>query len=234
MTTFDIDGSAPAPLSAAEHVPQRCAPAISAPAPNGDRSTRLRTTDHGAVAEWVLAAASGDHRSWDRLVDAFASTVWAIARAQGLNAADAADVSQTTWLRLYEHLDRIEHPERVGAWLATTARREALRLIRLGARHVSAGDELDAVPDQSSPPSPEHNVAVKHREKLMAELVTQLPARSQALLRLLSADSPLSYRDISQVLDMPIGSIGPTRSRALDQLRRLALRAGLTPEDIVT
>jgi DNA-directed RNA polymerase specialized sigma24 family protein len=66
------------------------------------------------------------------------------------------------------------------------------------------------------------------------KLIEQLPTRSQVLLRLLSADSPLSYRDISEALNIPIGSIGPTRARALEQLRRLAVRAGINPEDVFT
>src|SRR5579863_946494 len=84
--------------------------------------------DRSAIAALVTAAAAGDQNAWNGLVDKFASTVWAIARGYRLNAADAADVSQTTWLRLVENLDRIEQPERLGAWLATTSRRESLRI----------------------------------------------------------------------------------------------------------
>src|SRR4051795_2193299 len=86
------------------------------------------------LTELVLSAAEGDQAAWDALVDRFAGLVWSIARAHRLSAADAADVSQTTWLRLVEHLGRIRDPERVGAWLAATARNESLRPLRRAQR----------------------------------------------------------------------------------------------------
>ena len=207
----------------------RAGPSAAGPTSSGSPSAKR---DQEGIAELIHAAASGDSAAWDRLVDRFASTVWAIARAHRLNSADAADVSQTTWLRLVENLDRIQQPERVGAWLATTARRESLRLLRLSGRQVPTGDDMAVIPDPESLKSPEHEVAVEQRAELVASLVEKLPIRSQLLLRLLSADSPLSYKDVSQALDMPIGSIGPTRARALDQLRRLAVQAGLASADI--
>jgi RNA polymerase sigma factor (sigma-70 family) len=187
--------------------------------------------DRSAIATLVTAAAAGDQDAWNGLVDKFASTVWAIARGYRLNAADAADVSQTTWLRLVEHLNRIEQPERVGAWLATTTRREALRVLRMAGRQIPNGDDFEVLPDITTSISPDRGLLAAERDRLVTELVDQLPERSQLLLRLLSADSPLSYRDISESLSMPIGSIGPTRARALEQLRRLALRAGFQLED---
>src|ERR1700736_5759838 len=94
------------------------------------------------VAGWLKAAAAGDATAWDALVGRYSNLVWAVARGHRLNAADAADVSQTTWLRLVEHLDRIEQPERVGAWLATTARRESLRVLRMAGRQIPNGDDF--------------------------------------------------------------------------------------------
>src|SRR3954462_5922819 len=74
------------------------------------------------LTELVLSAAEGDQAAWDALVDRFAGLVWSIARAHRLSAADAADVSQTTWLRLVEHLGRIRDPQRGGAGLAPRGR----------------------------------------------------------------------------------------------------------------
>ena len=201
----------------------------------------IRAVEHGssidatrgdAVAGLVLAASAGDKQAWDELVDRFAGTVWAVARAHRLNAADAADVSQTTWMRLVENLDRIQQPERIRAWLVTTARRECLRLLRLSARQVPSGDDMDMIPDAPVEPM-EHRVVVDERADLVAGLVSQLSPRSQTLLRLLSDETPFSYKEISRLLGMPIGSIGPTRARALEQLKRLALKEGLDPEDIL-
>jgi RNA polymerase sigma factor (sigma-70 family) len=180
----------------------------------------------------VAWAAAGDQSAWNALVERFASTVWAIARGHRLSAADAADVSQTTWLRLLENLDRIEQPERVGAWLATTARRECLRLLRMSGRQVCSGDDFAQLPDPAAVWGPDHDLVAEERLRVVNELVDQLPVRSQLLLRLLSADSPLSYREISEALSMPVGSIGPTRARALEQLRRIAVRAGVDLEDV--
>lgn len=208
---------------------------------DGDQSTTTTgrptgewSAESDAIASLVEAAAQGDQAAWDKLVDRFAPTVWAVARGHRLNAADAADVSQTTWLRLVEHLHRIQQPERVGAWLATTARRESLRVLRLSGRQVPNGNDFDLVVDVRDDGAREECLISDHRAKVVADLVSQLPVRSQTLLRLLSADSPLSYKEISEALDMPIGSIGPTRARALEQLKRLAIQAGIDPKDLFT
>src|SRR5579862_4969584 len=99
--------------------------------------------DGDEVAGWLRAAAGGDAKAWDCLVERFNNLVWAVARSHRLSSADAADVSQTTWLRLVENLDRIQQPERLGAWLATTARRESLAAIRRGGRHVAVGSAVE-------------------------------------------------------------------------------------------
>ncbi len=189
-------------------------------------------TDRGGVATLVDAAAQGDQDAWNALVDRFASLVWAVARGYRLNAADAADVSQTTWLRLVEHLHRIEQPERVGAWLVTTARRESLRVLRIGGRQIPRGDDLEVLADPAPSPTLDHDLLAAERDDLVAQLIEKLPPRSQLLLRLLNADSPLSYREVSEVMSMPIGSIGPTRARALEQLRHLAVQSGVNLEEL--
>ena len=195
--------------------------------------TGASTVDWSEVARLVEAASAGDSGAWNKLVDRFSPIVWAIARGHHLNAADAADVSQTTWLRLVENLDRIEQPERVGAWLATTARRESQRVLRLSSRQTPTGEDFEVLPDHTPIQTMDQAITSQERSLLVNSLVDQLPTRSQVLLRLLSADSPLSYRDISDALDMPIGSIGPTRARALQQLRCLALQAGVNPDDVI-
>ena len=88
----------------------------------------------------VAAAAAGDEAAWRTLVHRHSGLVWSVIRAYRLDGPDAADAFQTTWLRLAEHIKRIEQPERVGAWLATAARRECLQNIKASARSVSTGD----------------------------------------------------------------------------------------------
>ena len=79
--------------------------------------------------ELVDAASRGDRRAWEGLVEAYTGLVWDIIGNHGLDPKDASDVSQTAWLRLAENLDRLQDPSRVGAWLASTTRRECLRVI---------------------------------------------------------------------------------------------------------
>src|SRR3954452_20185839 len=97
-------------------------------------TTVVRSPHMSEVADLVQAAAEGDQVAWDELVDRFNGLVWSVARAHRLPPRGASDVVQTTWLRLVEHLGRLQDPERVGAWLATTARRECLRVLRHSAR----------------------------------------------------------------------------------------------------
>src|ERR1700742_1912626 len=94
-----------------------------------------------SIADVVRQAASGDAAAWDRLMDQYGRLIWSITRDFKLGESYASDVVQTTWLRLVEHIDRLEHPERGGAWLATTARNECLRNIATRRRLVLVGEE---------------------------------------------------------------------------------------------
>jgi RNA polymerase sigma factor (sigma-70 family) len=189
---------------------------------------------HLALTNLVRCAAEGDSDAWNQLVERFAGMVWAVARSYRLNASDAADVSQTTWLRLVQHLDRIEQPERVGAWLAITARHEALRVARQASRQLPIGDHIiiDLVAEDGV--SNDDALLANERARELWALVMRLPARCQLILRLLTADPPLSYRDLGEALDMPIGSIGPTRARCLEHLRKIASSAGISVEEFVS
>lgn len=170
------------------------------------------------VAALVALAVAGDQCGWDALVREFAGLVWAVARAHRLHDADAADVVQATWLRLLEHLGDLKDPARVGAWLATTARRECLRVLRDGGRHLPFGHDA---PEYESPDRPpDEEVIIAERDRALWRGFERLRPSDQALLRLLMADPRPPYEEISAVLDIPIGSIGPTRARALDRLRQ--------------
>jgi len=172
----------------------------------------------------VRQAADGEERAWEAIVERFASLVWAVARGHGLKDEDAADVSQTTWLRLAEQLNSIRDPERLGAWLATTARREALRTLRRNERNFPTDDcDKEITEDFSS--ALVEDLANRERDARLWSAFEELPSRCKALLRALLADPPPSYAELSEVFEMPIGSIGPTRARCLDRLRdRVALQ----------
>ncbi len=178
----------------------------------------------------VTAATANDSAAWTALVEGFSGLVWSVARGYRLGHADAADVFQTTWLRLAEHLSRIENPERVGAWLATTARHESLRVIRGASRLVLTADPDVLDPGQVDDETPEQAVLDAEQAQLddaraarLWRAFGALSSRCQKLLRVLIATPPPNYAEVAAALDMPLGSIGPTRARCLRQLReRLA------------
>lgn len=181
------------------------------------RATRTRL-EADTLTTLVRAAAAGDQCAWNRLVSEFQGMIWAVARAHRLHEADASDVAQATWLALFEHLGRIQDPARVGAWLATTARRECLRVLRRADRTLPFGD--DAPEGESSELPPGDALLVRERDDALWRGFARLRTSDQALLRLLMAEPRPPYEEIAAALDMPIGSIGPTRQRALDRLRR--------------
>jgi RNA polymerase sigma factor (sigma-70 family) len=180
------------------------------------------------VGEIVRAAAAGDQRAWDSLVERFTGLIHAVARAHRLSPHDAGEVTQTTWLRLVEHLDRIDNPERVGAWLATTARNESLRTLRLAARQVLAPSDL--LPDEGADARLDAQLLASERDRALWEAFGAMPERCQTLLRVLVADPAPSYEEISEALGMPIGSIGPTRARCLAHLRERAVAMGVSAD----
>ena len=180
------------------------------------------------VGQLVRAAAGGDQEALNALVEHYAVLVWSVARGFRLGDADASDVSQTTWLRLVEHLDRLRDPDRVGAWLATTARNESLRILRRSGRQIPASDSNDLEVEDIRTPEPGARLLDAERDAVLWSAFEQLPDRCRTLLRVLMADPPPSYDEVSAALDMPIGSIGPTRGRCLDRLRTNAELAGIT------
>ena len=173
------------------------------------------------IAGLVRLAAAGNHQAWDRLVDQYARLIWSITVDFKLTESDAADVAQTTWLRLLEHIDRIQYPDRVGSWLAATARNECLRSLAARKRVVLAQDDEVLTDVVASEPEIDERILADERDQVVRDALSCLPRRWQRLLELLMADPPASYAEISDQLGLPVGSIGPTRGRCLAQLRVL-------------
>jgi len=181
----------------------------------------MRSASPPDMDDLVARASVGDASAWNLLVDEYIGLVWSVARGFGLGEADCADAVQTTWLRLVEHLDRINDPNRVGAWLATTTRRECLRLVAYAKRVAPARDaDVFDGPDISLRELDAGLLDAEQSVQMRAALA-QLPPRWRELLLMLVADPAPSYEAISDQLMMPIGSIGPTRGRALRRLRAL-------------
>jgi RNA polymerase sigma factor (sigma-70 family) len=174
------------------------------------------------LAYLVSKAIDGDQAAWSGIVDRFGARVWAICRAHRLSQADAADVFQQTWLRVLEHLDSLRDPARLGAWIGTTCRREALAVIRRAKRSQPVGDPdlLDVVAGPAG--DPEAPILVADRNAELWRAFRRLNRRCQEVLRVLVVDAPdgrPSYELAATALDIPIGSLGPTRGRCLAQLR---------------
>jgi RNA polymerase sigma factor (sigma-70 family) len=176
--------------------------------------------DRSDMAAVVRRAADGDMRAWDRLVDQYGRLIWSIPVQFKLEESDAADVVQTTWMRFIEHIDRIEQPDRVGSWLAATARNECLRHMAARKRLVLVHEDQEFDGADHGPEVDEALLAAE-RAQVVRDALAHLPSQWQQLLELLMADPPVTYAEISDQLGLPVGSIGPTRGRCLAKLRTL-------------
>ncbi len=179
--------------------------------------------DDRPTRELFLRIRDGDSIAWNALTDRYTGLMWSIARSLRLRDADAADAVQTAWLRLVENLDSIRDPERLGSWLATSVRRECYDILRRSARVQPGGpdgpDSWDGVADPADPL--DYALLRDERDAELWRAVGTLKPSCQRLLRVLMADPPPSYSDVAAALDIPVGSIGPTRQRCLKCLRDL-------------
>jgi RNA polymerase sigma factor (sigma-70 family) len=172
------------------------------------------------TADLLHAAADGDDVAWRELVHRFEPVVAGTILDLGLQPADARDAAQRTWLQMVENHTKIRKPEALGGWLRTTARHESLRIIRERWRVDPLDDpDGDAFPDGSV--DVEQTVVDADTVRRLRRLVATLPPRSAVLLTELFRDEPPGYAELARLTGIPIGSIGPTRGRALNLLRRL-------------
>ena len=184
------------------------------------------------VAELLAGAADGDQSAWNALVEKYNRLVWYVVRGFRLDDAAAADVTQTVWLKLVEHCGRIRDPERLAGWLAVTARNEALRVLKQQGKQTPSNFEFD-IGDPTAVDLDERLVD-DEIERAALRAFSRLSEDDQRLLRLLCVDPPLDYSTISQMIGRPIGSIGPTRPRALERLRKFMPAAlGADPGGLV-
>ena len=176
--------------------------------------------DESPTADLVLRARKGDADAWDALVERFAPLIWSICGRYSLGRADAHDVGQYVWLRLVDQLDRIRDPAALPGWLATTTRRECHRAQRTRSSQVAVLVlNAENIPDEHTDLA-EQQLLIAERHAALRQAFTCLPPRCQRLIAMLIEDPPVPYAKISAELGIPIGSIGPIRSRCLDKLRR--------------
>lgn len=165
----------------------------------------------------LARVANGDWAVWDEIISRYGRLVIHTATRIGLRHCDAADVAQLTWMRLWQHGHQIREPDRLAAWLVSTARREAIRLANASSRYVLGADQSeDTRPAMGAvydvyPVEQGYDWAVE-------QALDRLPTRYRRLLRLLSSDFGLSYSEVAAHMGLPIGSIGPMRMRAIRML----------------
>src|ERR1700735_5494851 len=169
------------------------------PSPTCASTDRFAMTS--ALPEIVDEASAGNQAAWNKIVDRFSGLVWSTTRAHRLSAAEAADAAQSTWLRLVENLDRIEDPERLGAWLATTARRECLRIIRMGKREMPSDEEWMFETDSGE--TIEARLLARERDEALWRAFDEIEERCQALLRLLCAPAQPRYDEGAGAVGLP-------------------------------
>ncbi len=186
--------------------PSRCCRVFSVP----------ETVDDVDFSALVSAALAGDHHAWDTLVQRLSGVVWKTVLGSSLSAEDRKDACAATFFRLYERLGTVREPAKLPGWVAAVARNEVVAIVRSSQRQ--RGDSRIALVDVR--PHDEQLIDDELRAAL-AHAFARLPEEAQHLLRLLMQEPPLAYDDIAIRLGVPRGSIGPTRRRLLDRLRRM-------------
>jgi len=162
-------------------------------------------------------AAAGNEHAWAELVRRLDGVLRGVARRYRLASADVDDVVQTTWLRAVDHVGRLHDPGAIAGWLVVTTRREAMRTLQRGVREVLT-DDTSAI-DDPDPSGPDAHAIERERRAALRTAVERLEGRQRVLLTsMLSTPAP-TYEQLSARLAMPVGSIGPTRDRALARLR---------------
>jgi RNA polymerase sigma factor (sigma-70 family) len=176
---------------------------------------------HDDLPALVTRARNGDKQAWDELVERYSPLIWSICRRYRLGWADAEDAGQSVWLQLVDQLAALRDPAALPGWLATTTQRECGRVLRAARKQEPPGHPLDAadIPDQMTEAA-EHELLKAERHAALREAFTHLPPSAQKLISLLIQDPPVPYAEISAMLGIPVGSIGPSRGRCLDKLRR--------------
>jgi RNA polymerase sigma factor (sigma-70 family) len=173
--------------------------------------------------ELVLACRRGDQLAWEKLIRRYQRLIYAIPLRAGLDEDEAAEIFQDVFTTLFQKLNDIEEPERLQAWLVTTARRKTWRTIsKAHANPVSDIDLSDATAVRDEAPLPDEQLFILEEQHRIRTAVSSLDERCRNLLQMLFYRAePPSYAEIAAALGIPEGSIGPTRARCLEKLLRM-------------
>ena len=185
--------------------------------------------DDQAVAALVARAAGQDQDAWNELVERYSPMVWGICTRYRLSSQDIEDVNQNVWLRLVEQLGNLREPAALPGWLATTTSRECLRVLRAGCWYDRSSPAPDELPDD---PMIEEGIIAAERNAALRAAFAELPPRCRQLLAMCMGETSHSYAEISVILQIPVGSIGPQRGRCLERLRRSNSLRAFTGDEV--
>lgn len=182
------------------------------------------STNSATTTGLVRAARAHDPVAWKELIDRYTGLVRHVIAAFHFPEAEAADTAQNTWLRAIEKLGTLHDPDRLGGWLKTIARRECLDTYRHMRREIPS--EVIAFDIEADTPSPDAIMLARQDRRVLDKAVERLPERSQCIIRMCFDQPQSEYAEIARSMSIPIGSIGPTRQRALHALRKQLENAG--------
>jgi RNA polymerase sigma factor (sigma-70 family) len=190
------------------------------------KETAMR--DDASVIDLVARVGDGDQDAWNELVERYSPLVWSICLRYRLDRDDIEDVRQSVWMLLIERIGTLREPAALPGWLSTTTRNECLRVLRVSRRH----DHGSLPPEDLMPPDPnavqvDRDILEAERDDALRAAFDGLSPGCRQLLSMLVADPPVPYAEISAALGVAVGSVGPTRARCLDHLRRSPHLAGV-------
>ena len=177
--------------------------------------------------ELIVACLDGDSTAWETLITRYQRLIYSIPMKARLSPDDAADIFQSVCLKLYEKLSTLRDHERVSSWLITTTTREVWRVAARNRRDATtaSGDEegtdvINQIPS-TGPLADEQRQALE-QQQIVRQSVEALPERCRKLVTMLFYEKDeLSYADIARRMNMPVPSVGPTRARCLEKLKKL-------------
>jgi RNA polymerase sigma factor (sigma-70 family) len=187
----------------------------STPRPTGARSHPR--SDAMDDAQLLAAAIERKDWAWPALVERYTGLVASITWSYRLGSADAAEVRQVVWMRLFESMNRIRQPECIAGWIRSVTRNECLRKLHKYSQEIPSDDEATFAGESDD--QVDGSILARERQEAVRRALAELPVRGRVLLETLLEQPGLTYEELAIQLDMPIGSIGPTRQRCLTRLR---------------
>ena len=188
--------------------------------------------DDPVVVALVTRAAGSDASAWNEIVERYAPLVWSICTRFQLSNQDSEDVAQTVWLLLVEQLGKLREPAALPGWLAKTTAHECLRVVTAARKSERLGTRLDDEMQFADNAAIDEELLTAERNAALRAAFAALSPQCQQLLAMLLSDPPHAYTEISATLNIPVGSIGPQRSRCLGRLRKSPALTALVEGDM--